>query len=175
MRTVTLHGSKAAGRVAYVDDSDYALVSAYRWHVWERTDRRLPAGPYAVTSVTLQGRRRVTLSMHALITGWHLTDHENHKGLDCRRSNLREATGMLNAANRQPAPGWSSIYKGVSWAGGKWRAQISTRGQAISLGTYRSEEAAARAYDKAAVRLWGQFACVNLPADPLAPLALALF
>ncbi len=35
MKTVTLHGKRAAGRVAVVDDADYELVMRYRWHALE--------------------------------------------------------------------------------------------------------------------------------------------
>ena len=35
MKEIRLHGAKAAGRVALVDDEDYDLVMAYRWRVWE--------------------------------------------------------------------------------------------------------------------------------------------
>jgi hypothetical protein len=33
VKTVTLHGARAAGLVALVDDDDYELISQHRWHV----------------------------------------------------------------------------------------------------------------------------------------------
>lgn len=47
-----------------------------------------------------------------------------------------------------------------------WQAQISRGGKYEYLGAFQSEEDAARAYDTAAIRVHGEFACLNFP--PLA-------
>lgn len=160
MRTVPLHGRLAGGRTALVDDADHDRVSRYRLRAREANSGRLTR-TYAVTDITVNGWTRTTVSLHQLLTGWDETDHINGDGLDCRRHNLRPARG-LNSANRRKAPGWSSRYKGVSWAGGCWRASIGTDGRSIHLGLYDSETAAARAYDDAAQLLWGEYACLNM-------------
>ncbi len=51
-------------------------------------------------------------------------------------------------------------------AGSGWRAQITNRGTQCRLGTFPSPEAAARAYDFAAVVLRGDFAVLNLEYSP---------
>jgi hypothetical protein len=159
MMTVPLHGPKAAGRVARVDDADYALVMAYRWYVLEQ-DRpgHWPIGPYAITN-----RSAGSALMHKLITGWPQTDHEDHDGLNNQRSNLRPAPGGRNLQNARKRAGTSSAYKGVSWdpVNRKWLARICVSGHERNLGRHVSEIDAALAYDAAAREAFGEFACLN--------------
>lgn len=166
MRTVTLSGRKACGRVALVDDADYDLVSRYKWHVHEqdRGPGRRPMGPYARAGIYRPSdRRTVMILMHILITGIHTgIDHANGNGLDNRRENLRPAGQRLNMANTRPIVGKSSRFKGVRLHEGKWDARIRI-GRSVYLGKFDDEEAAARAYDAAALAAWGEFARLNFP------------
>ena len=165
METVTLHGKKAAGRVALVDDEDYDLVMGYRWNVKEEVRNGLPHGPYATTLYTVEGKLRVML-MHKFLTGWPRTDHIDHNGLNNQRSNLRPATHAQNQQNARSGCG-TSIYKGVSWdkRARKWRAVIRPERVQRYLGFFVNEEDAARAYDAAALELYGEYACINFPDD----------
>lgn len=166
MRTIILNGQKARGRVALVDDGDYALVSRHSWHVLEQNrgpGRRL-AGPYARAGIYIPVLRHTQMVlMHVMITGIHTgIDHINGNGLDNQRHNLRPAGQSLNSANMR-AYGRSSRFKGVrQHRGGKWEARIRI-GQPVYLGLFDSEEAAALAYDAAARAAWGEFARVNFP------------
>jgi hypothetical protein len=159
MKTVPLYGSKAAGRVALVDDEDYAMVMAYRWQAAPR-GRVL----YARTSKRVNGRQYFTY-MHTLIAGWPETDHRNHDGLDNQRSNLRPASRAQNNANQHPRSGGTSRFKGVSWSKDKrkWRARIKADGREHQLGRFANEEDAARAYDSAALAAFGEYAFPNFP------------
>jgi hypothetical protein len=170
VRTVTLSGQKARGRVALVDDADYELVSQYRWHVHEqsRGPGRRPDGPYARTGVYRPSdRRTVMILMHVLISGVGTgIDHANGDGLDNQRANLRPAGQDLNSANARPGAGQSSRFKGVRRRReGRWEARIRVSGRAIYLGLFSDEEAAALAYDAAARAAWGNFAHINFPAQ----------
>lgn len=67
-----------------------------------------------------------------------------------------------------PARSFSSKYRGVSWHSqtGKWKAQIKVLGKDVNLGRHISEEAAAKAYDKAAICARGkQQAKLNFSLD----------
>ena len=163
MKTVPLHGKVAAGRVTLVDDEDYELVMQYRWNVKEEVRNGLPHGPYAVTSYRVAGKIHILL-MHKLITGWPRTDHVDHDGLNNQRSNLRPATNAQNQQNSRSGSG-TSRYKGVCWAKRerKWRAVIRPDGVQRYLGYFDVEEDAARAYDAAALEIYGEYACVNFP------------
>jgi hypothetical protein len=176
MRTIALGGKKARGRVALVDDSDYKIVAQHRWYLTEAnaSPGHRPA-VYARTNIPRPNGGQASLTMHALVTGLRFVDHADGNGLNNQRGNLRPADHRLNNANRRPASTHkgkpkSSRYKGVSWfkpGPGKgrqrWKAQIRIKGRTVSLGYFHDEEAAARAYDAAAVAAWGEYACSNFP------------
>ena len=163
MLEVPLQGKNARGRTALVDDRHYELAMSVRLHVAERVvGGRVTRGPYARTTLAGSGK---TVYLHTLITGWEMVDHWDHNGLNCQTWNMRQTTPALNAANRLASPGHASQYKGVSLVPRRrpWKAEIRQGGRYIYLGTYKTEEAAARAYDRAAAELWGKFACLNFP------------
>ena len=162
MKTIPLNGRRGAGRVVLVDDEDYQLISAYRWHVWERREpgRYRTHGPYACGWVQRGDGGGGHLYMHRLITGWPMTDHANGDGLDNRRSNLRLANTVQNGWNSAPRGGATSRFKGVSWhdKSGKWQVYISAEGKRRFLGHFISEEDAGAAYAAAALEVQGQYA-----------------
>lgn len=118
-------------------------------------------------------RSRFSVYLHRLIIGagsGDLVDHINRNPLDNRTANLRLATRSQNAANRgadRRRNGTTSRHKGVSFnkARGKWCAYIHVDGKTRSLGRFEAEDDAARAYNKAAVEAWGEFARLNDIAD----------
>lgn len=89
-------------------------------------------------------------------------DHKNHNTLDNRRRNLRFATQAQQNANRLKHYG-GSRFKGVYLRsdGRKWVAQIKTGSKARYLGSFETEELAARAYNREAKKAWGKFAKLN--------------
>jgi AP2 domain len=165
MSKIRLRGAKAAGRVALVDSEDRRLAASYSWSVIEPSRKGQRRMTYARTEILRDGRR-VTLYMHQLIGGWPMTDHINHNGLDNRRSNLRPATPAQNAHNRRPHLGTSSKYKGVMWSPRRrrWSAVIKAGGRSRYLGFFTDEEAAALAYNAAALETYGAYAYLN-PVD----------
>jgi hypothetical protein len=160
------------GKVALVDDSDFALLSVFRWRA-VRVRSGVSEKWYAVRSVKVAGepnRRQARRYLHREILGLLErmgleVDHLNGDGLDNRRSNLRCATAAQNQHNQRKTRGGSS-YKGVHFhqRKRKWRAVIYRNSAQHFLGEFFSEEDAARAYDAAAREHFGEFACVNFPA-----------
>lgn len=92
-------------------------------------------------------------------------DHRNGVRDDNSFDNLRVATNSQNQANRGTPKNNTSGFKGVSWqpSRGKWYARITVDGVAKNLGRYDSIVDAAKAYKRAAIEAWGEFALV--PSD----------
>lgn len=92
-------------------------------------------------------------------------DHRDGDGLNNRRSNLRFADDSQNQANRHKLTKNSSGYRGVTFHRrcGQWQSAIKVNGRSRYLGLYSAPDAAARAYDRAANELYGEFARVNFP------------
>lgn len=149
------------GYVAVIDDEDWPLVSKYKWCA--------DVGPRGHVYAVNGGNKAPKLLMHRLILpprpGLY-TDHVDGNGLNNRRSNLRYATPLQNVVNSfHPGKLFAaSIYRGVSASGPRWRARMRTEGgRKINLGTFDTQEQAARAYDAAARERYGEFAVVNFP------------
>lgn len=91
-------------------------------------------------------------------------DHINGDGMDNRRANLRLASRAQNTRNSRPVADARSELKGV-WphANGSYRGFITKGATRLSLGYYKSEQTAGRAYDVMARLLFGEFAYLNFP------------
>lgn len=84
-------------------------------------------------------------------------DHINRERSDNRFVNLREASGSENQQNSKVSIRNTSGHKGVSYLGGKWKAQISLNKRCIYLGLY-SDIAAAVAARRAAESAYHPYA-----------------
>lgn len=141
------------GKVALIDDADLPLVEAHKWCV--------SIAGY-VTS-----RKTAGLTMHRLLLDppdGVETDHIDGNKLNNQRSNLRGATHQENCRNRSRRADNTSGYKGVTWnkAAQKWYAGIWLADHKhIHLGTFVDPLVAARAYDDAARKHFGEFAKTN--------------
>jgi len=156
------------GQFAIVDDEDYEYLSQWKWYAHKN-----PRGYYAVrASRTPPGRKRVHLHREILNPPDGMDcDHINGDGLDNRRCNLRVCTRAENARNQQPQDGYSSRFKGVTRIKqtGKWRVRVKVDGRSTHLGYFTDEIEAARAYDRAARELHGEFARTNFHEDAKSP------
>jgi hypothetical protein len=152
------------------DDEDLARMAWYA-----RTDltskHKLIYAVHTTSSKLLKFRT----SMHRLI--WqraygpipdgYRVDHIQHGefgGLDNRRSNLRLATPRGNSANGRMRANNTSGYRGIHWVAraSKWHATIrNIAGKKVHLGYFVTPEEAARAYDAAALEVYGEFASLN--------------
>ena len=83
-------------------------------------------------------------------------DHINNDSLDNRPNNLRLLSFSENTANAKLSRRNSSGFRGVSRAGKKWRAAIGINGRTKYLGVFENILDAANAYNRAAMRVWGQ-------------------
>lgn len=154
----------AQDKFALVDDIDYKRVSQYHWR-WKRKGGDIY---YAYRRKESKGRR-TSISMHRFILRLssnekRLVDHRNFNGLDNRKVNLRLATTQENCRHsRKHRDCTHSRYKGVYWEQGRkqWRAYIYLNKKKIWLGRFVDEKEAARAYNKKAKEMFGEYALLN--------------
>ena len=145
------------------DDCDHGLVSSKKWSI-------NPSG-YAQCAVKKENGKWTSKKMHRLILGVDdidiEVDHINHNRRDNRRENIRKCTNRENSLNKSPSGG--SKYLGVythnlTVKGHRYsyiRACIRIGGKSCFIGTFDTEEDAARHYDKLAKIHHGEFANLN--------------
>lgn len=155
MKTITLTN----GMVAQVDDEDYERLSQ---HVWAYNHPKGCSSGYAVTTIKTRN-----IGMHRMVMGLSIgdgktCDHADRNGLNNQKSNLRIATRAQNAMNRGPNKNNKVGLKGVqinkTSTKRPYIAVIGAGYKSYYLGSFKTAEEAAQAYQEAAKRLHGEFA-----------------
>lgn len=105
--------------------------------------------------------------LHRIITNakpGEYVDHINGNTFDNRKCNLRICTNTGNSRNKSIQKNNKSGYKGVSWnkQRNKWYSCICVNNKTKSLGKFNTKEEAAEAYNKAAMKYYGEFARLNV-------------
>jgi hypothetical protein len=155
MKEIKLTQGKIA--LVLVDDDDHERISKHKWCY--------DGQKYANRSER-EGGKKIKIYMHCEILkppdGLE-TDHINLNKLDNQKSNLRICTNSQQQQNCPIRKDNTSGFKGVSWNKKirKWEAYISCNRIRTRLGFHNSLEEAARAYDDAAFKLFGEFARLN--------------
>jgi hypothetical protein len=164
MKEIKLRNSEA---VALVSDEDFEYLNTVGWSMDDR-------GYVIPTSRIRPGVFVQLCPMHRIVVERVIgkipddmeVDHKSRNKLDMTRENLRVCTSLQNARNRGKLRlvNGESKYKGVHRVNSRtrpWRAQIAVDGLNKHLGTFVTEIAAAAAYNKAAIELFGEFAYLN--------------
>ena len=153
------------GLFAMVDEADVEQLNKFKWSADNTTPTRTYARRYG------SGNKKI--AMHRQIMNaqpGQIIDHINGNGLDNRRCNLRFVThreNSINSIRRQSNTGYRGVWRKPRKSGGyAYKASICNFGVITRLGTFDTAEEAARAYNRAAQELHGEFAWLNeLPSN----------
>lgn len=164
-----------SGKLIWRDRPSHHFINETEFEKWNKKYPGVEAGAvgpkgYRSIGVTIGGKKLRVLA-HRAIWSWHHgpTDLEiDHKDNDNQNNlieNLREATGSQNKANRRAFKEFSSDYNGVSYEAKRrrWKAGIRKDGQSRTIGRFKCPTAAAIAYDREAIAVFGEFAMLNFP------------
>jgi hypothetical protein len=125
---------------------------------------------YAVRDVN---RKKVFLHREVLNTpNGLLTDHVNHDGLDNRRHNLRSCSPSQNSAHskvKRLGRPFRGVKRWISPKDGRhiFYVFVQKDGVKRNVGTYNDPIEAAKAHDRAAIEIHGEFAVLNFPLESL--------
>lgn len=139
------------GVVSKVDNEDFEKYGHMNWGI---TD-----SGYAQHH-TLGMLHRLILKVEAPLE----VDHKNRDRLDNRRSNLRPATSSQQGFNMKTRVGVSGL-RGVSWDKdkSKWFVKVWANKKYYFIGYFECKIEGAKARDKKALELQGEFTYLNFP------------
>lgn len=144
-------GETTNGIKFYFDISDFEIVSKCNW---------FSESEYFVTKKN--GRK---FKLHRYILNYDgdlVIDHIDGNPANNRRKNLRICTQYQNMINSKIRSDSNNNYKGVKYRGsGNYQARIQKDGKRYNLGTFKTEEDAAIAYNEKALELFGEYAKLN--------------
>ncbi len=161
MKYIDISTKKFPNVFAIVDDKDFIRINSHKWcpRVKKDTVYAVRTDYSVVPPVEVRMHREVLRDCCAP----HV-DHRDSNGLNNQRHNLRPCRPWQNAGNMKLPRNNTSGYKGVGWdkQKNKWRTRLFTRSGSVSLGHYFCIIKAAKAYNKAAIEYFGEFANTNL-------------
>lgn len=149
-----------------VDDEDFEAMSRHRWYAHNCGSKGRNKGKRPARRTSVKEGRKVRFLVHHLVRAEDglVVDHINGDPWDNRRCNLRictHAENLRNTRKRKTTDG--NPYKGAYRIGRRWRCTITYDGKLFMVGWFDTAEAAAMAYDAAALALHGEFARLNFP------------
>lgn len=150
------------GYVAIVDAADYDRVASHKWYV-DPIGRTVYAGTY----LRRANGKNVKVRLHRFLLDaqpGQLVDHRDGNGLNNTRVNIRLCEKRDNQRNQAKHCDSKCRYKGVFTSGNRYRVQMRVLDRVLYLGSFGTQEEAARAYDASAKEHFGEFARLNFPA-----------
>lgn len=158
------------GKVALVDDEDFDFLNQFNWHA-KVSKTKFRNYWYAVRNQKDSSLKTIMMQqevyrLHSIrIDKGKRIVFDNKNTLDIRKQNLKTLSISETFQTNRPRRNKKSKYKGVAiqnGGGGKWRAQIFVNGKQKVLGTFNDEIEAAKKYDEAALKYFGEHAGTNV-------------
>ena len=154
------------GYFAIVDDDDFERLSQHKWTAMVTGQNIKRVYAYRRTEWDNANRRWMkSILMHReimqAVDGLDV-DHINHDTLDNRKENLRCATRSQNLANNRRARGETGM-RGVVRTQRREKEPYQVMCRTKHIGRFLDLYEAARAYDSAALKEFGEFARLNFP------------
>lgn len=150
MKRIALYG----GETALIDDCFYEQLSAKKWYI---------NGGYPAAKYKIDGKWK-WIKMHHVIIGKEpgkIVDHIDGNKLNAQVSNLRFVSIHDNVHNQKKRVNTKTRFKGVhKKAENFFTARCRMYGKVVFLGNYKTDIAAAHAYNKYALEQ-DSFAIVN--------------
>ena len=144
------------GKVTLVDDDDYEYLNQWKWWFVIIKNKY-----YVIRNKMINGKRYY-IYLHRIIMDVMSksdVDHIDGNPLNNQRNNLRICTHQQNCLNNRGCG--KNRYKGVYKIKNTIYSRIQYNGIDRYLGSFKTEEEAAMAYDKEALVLFGEFANLN--------------
>ena len=146
----------STGKRTVVDNEDFLKFSKFSWTA---------ANGYPARYIYIDGKKTCVYLHREIVrcVKEKVVDHINGNKLDNRKSNLRVCSQSENLMNKGLIRTNTVGYKGVYWhkKGKKWMSAIGHLGKQVYIGLFPSKTTAARAYNKKAIELFGEFARLN--------------
>lgn len=160
MKKLIINSPKYGIKTVLTDNKDFKKIIRYKYS-WRLQRDRDKNKFYVVTSN--KEKRKIYLHRFILLFPKEQIDHRNGNGLDNRRKNLRVATNGGNQRNCAIPNTNTSGYKGVSFYKKRntFNAYIHVKNKRINLGYFYSAKHAAKIYNEAAKKYFGEFARLN--------------
>ena len=148
------------GKVSLISAADVQVVRKFNWSAQK-------IGKYFYACACVNGRN---IHMHRFLLNPsknERVDHRNGDTLNNCRNNLRICTASENSGNMKAHADSSSKYKGVTYnkRQNSWMAQLTVNRKRVHCSYHKDPIDAAEAYDRVALKHFGEFARINFPVD----------
>lgn len=161
--------------ITLVDDNDFDFLSQWKWvaaNTNSKASTHFTNKFYAIAwdKVNKSGKilrmsKMIWEQNFGVVEKGLIIDHINSNALDNRKENLRLITKSINNFNKKKTTRpCSSIYKGVSFniRVNKWEVKIYKGGKGYRCGFFHKEAEAAMVYNEQALKLFGEYANLNI-------------